>query len=85
MKTIWKYELTVGKNKINLPWGSQVLTVQMQDGKPYIWVLLDPKEKEYPHIFEIYGTGHTIEDSQCNIYIGTWQDGPYVWHLFKSI
>ena len=84
MKTIWKYPLESGKNIISLPWDNQILTVQMQNGEPYVWVLLDPKEKTYPTLLEVYGTGHTIEDSQSKHYIGTWQDGKCVWHLFKT-
>ena len=84
MSTIWKYKLSVGENEINLPSYNQILTVQLQNEEPYVWVLLDPKEKTYPMLFDVYGTGHTIEDSQFKHYIGTWQDGPHVWHLFKT-
>ena len=85
MKRIYKYELSdKGRQEIELPWYSQILSVQMQNGTPCIWVLLNPDDKTYPQLFEIYGTGHEIKKSEFKHYIGSWQDGPTVWHLFKT-
>jgi len=85
-KVIWKIELSEqGIQNIRLPKNYQILTLQKQRDIPCIWVLVDPTEPIMVERFEIYGTGHEIHfDTGTNReYIGTFQDGSFVWHLFK--
>jgi len=58
--TIWKFDIT-DQIDIELPKDSVVLTVQVQNNRLCLWVLLDPsiEEKEIRH-FIYFGTGHTI-------------------------
>jgi len=43
MKTIWKFPLAVdGFQKIDMPKGAEVLTVQTQGERACLWVKLDP-------------------------------------------
>ena len=82
MRTIYKYELT---RVVTLPINSQVLKAGMQNGSMYIWVLIDPNEKQtYYANFEIIGTGHTFEfDYLTHTYIDSLFDGPFVWHILE--
>lgn len=87
MKVIHKYELKVTDSQfIRLPIGAEILTVQMQHGKPCMWALVNTSETIGAINIEIYGTGNTIHDAQRE-YIGTFQmeDGYLVWHVFKII
>lgn len=88
-KTIWKFELDPYKTKIPMPVGSEILTIQTQNEKPFIWALLCPDEKIETREFEIYGTGDlmTIQNSigATLSYINTFQleDGKLVFHVFE--
>lgn len=92
MKTIYKYALKhdlTGITAIDLPKGAQVLSVQMQNFQPHLWVLIDPNEEEKEtRVFVIYGTGKPLGDN-LGVYIGTYQQNVHdvinlVWHLFEQ-
>ncbi len=68
--------------EIDLPYGSVVRCVALQHELPHIWVELNQLHKLVTHTFRIFGTGESI-DSDMYEYVGTWQDVPYVWHLYK--
>ena len=86
MKTIFKYPLvTRDEMSLNMPIGAEILTVQLQDGVPCMWTRVDPSRCQETRIFHIHGTGNPIPNSDREIYIGTWQKGSFVWHLFEFI
>lgn len=60
--------------------GFDILCLQMQNGTPTIWAAVDPDYTLVQATIEMYGTGHDIEGSPD--YIGTVQDGRFVWHYF---
>jgi len=89
MRKIFKYEIPIEDEfELELPKGAQVLTFQIQYGKPVIWAIIDPEEDIFEKInFRLFGTGHIIEKNIIPLsYIGTVQmaDGQLVWHLFKE-
>ena len=83
---VFKYELDPSTQKLELPVAAQVLTVQVQNGCPYIWALVDETltttETRY---FPIYGTGHRMR-SGPRTYVGTFQleSGALVFHVFEE-
>jgi hypothetical protein len=82
---IWKYELESedGEQPLRLPVKAQILAVQMQGEDLCIWALVDPAEtKMRDHTVLVIGTGRTCEIGSIHKYIGTVQDGEYVWHVF---
>ncbi|MBA7601789.1 hypothetical protein ES703_08870 [subsurface metagenome] len=70
---------------LELPLGAEILAFQIQANTPMIWVLVDPETvKEIRH-FAIRGTGESMNDwRSTDIYIGTVQIPPFVWHLFET-
>jgi hypothetical protein len=73
---------------IDLPADSKILSFQVQNGKPYIWVIVDPEKTLVSRYFTIIPTGAEIEYlSEVLIYIGTIQmaSGAIVFHLFEDI
>ena len=88
MKKIYKYRIEATDDQnIEMPVGAKILTVQNQYGIPCIWAMVDTNaEKERVHI-KVYGTGHTIQDSDRLEYIGTFQmcGGALVFHAFKVL
>lgn len=86
---IFKYEISIKeKFDLELPSHSKILSFQLQNGKPYIWVLLDENKVLKHRYFTIVGTGHEFDyHPDIMKYIGTIQmnQGALVWHLFEDI
>lgn len=88
--SVWKFPVeTADTSKITMPRDAKVLRFGLQDGKPFLWVLVNTAEKrtELRH-FRFAGTGHDIERfPSCLEYIGTvdMADGSLVFHLFELV
>jgi len=82
---IWKYELEVGSQRIEMPVGARLLDIQCQRGKPCLWVLCDPSATMCRRRFEMYGTGHDTR-REVGEYVGTFQMdcGYVVFHVFDE-
>ena len=83
MQTIYKYPFEV-KNEFTLamPEGAQVLTVQLQGETPCIWAMVDHDTPMIERTFAVFGTGHPLPKKK-SMYISTFQQPPFVWHLFE--
>lgn len=93
---IWKHPMALGRaQRIDMPRGARILTVQLQDNTPTLWTLCDPEQPLESRVIITFGTGHTInlppgckEVATAHLfglaYIGTFQQGPYVWHVFEE-
>ncbi len=82
IKQIWKYKV---ENIIEMPKEAEILSVQIQNGQMFnacIWAKVNPENELEKRQFVVIGTGHTFDDTNYE-YIGTYQDGPFVWHLFE--
>lgn len=87
-KKIYKYKLsTTSIQQIEIPRNGEVLCVQVQNQSPCIWVLVDPNEPIEKRTFELFGTGHVIDESKERKYIGTYQFmyGEIVFHCFELL
>jgi hypothetical protein len=82
---VYKYEFSVDDEvTIKMPVGAKVLHVGSQHyARGCIWALVD---EEMPHLqdrrFLIRGTGHPVPEAAAHL--GTWFDGPFVWHIFEE-
>jgi hypothetical protein len=89
MKEIWKYKLDPRVSTIPMPEGAEILSVQVQRETPCVWAEVDPTHPLYVRTFEIYGTGHPINDMSGHErkFIGTFQlnQGDLVFHVFETI
>jgi hypothetical protein len=88
--TIWKYPLLnfpVLDLALAMPKGSRILTVQMQGNQPCLWALVDQNAPKVTYHFTIVGTGWEIgvADAGGIEYIGTFQTGSFVWHVFRGV
>lgn len=80
---IWKYIIILESTNTRLiPRGAKPLTVQLQNGIPYVWVQVQPGEEKVVHRFYIMGTGCPHDSNKIGEYVGTWQKDGFVWHLF---
>ena len=87
---IYKYELDLFnlEQEIQMPTGSQVLSVQEQDGKLCLWALVPTDTKSSAHRFQVLVIGTMRKDQVPSVrgFIGTvgMMDGAYVVHVFKD-
>jgi hypothetical protein len=88
---ICKYRLNViDKQEFLVPKGTQFLSVGVQDGIVTTWALVSDTTKEQQKVtFYIIGTGNPIPDdyklmAKAN-FLGTIQQGIFVWHVFMEV
>lgn len=91
MRQIWKFPLGVAPDDatvtLEMPAGAQI--VQFAGGEhsavfaPTIWAIVDTDEQPEPRRFTVYGTGHPLPRN--GRHIGTYFDGPFVWHVFELV
>lgn len=85
MKKIFKYQIPIARKiRLDFPVGGKILTFQMQNGIPTIWILIDDEKVSWTHFFSLYPTGEDTEIYSDNEYIGTVIDREFVWHLFHD-
>lgn len=88
MTKVYKFPLEISdEQKVLMPDGSKVLTVQVQKGKPCLWAECNPDKEPVLRTFLIRGTGHPIDDDIKKEYIGTIQilESQIVYHVFERL
>ena len=86
MKTIHKYTLQLTEwQSIQMPAESKILTIQMQNGVPCMWVEVDTSLQSVTRKFLTVGTGHAINDEV--VYLGTYQlySGGLIMHVMELV
>ncbi len=87
MKRVFKYSFLIDDTfKLLLPKDAEILSVQVQNDWPQMWVLVydaNITNLEYRY-FRLAGTAHVIEEA-IKTFIGTFQmqKGALVYHLFE--
>lgn len=84
-KEVWKFGLSVGHQEIEMPADSELLSVQVQNGLPCLWAVVDPSAPKAMVRFRVHGTGHPLEEDIDEwIWLGTFQmhGGGLVFHVF---
>lgn len=88
---IYKYHLEVKeKQQLFLPEFAKIIALQIQNGMPCIWVKIPEiqygmggKATDEIRTFITVGTGHTFSEENL-IYVGTYQLGAFVGHVFEE-
>lgn len=86
MKTIFKFPLMMTEQqRVAMPIGAQMLTVQMQNDTPCLWALVDKSNNLHDVKIFTVGTGHEITRDDL-VYIGTYQvyGGKLIFHVFRE-
>jgi len=84
-QVIWKYSLEgIGRQRVDMPVGAKVLSVQMQDNALTVWALVNDRAKVLPRTFLVTGTGHEGEFDNMR-HVGTVQLRGFVWHVFEEV
>lgn len=92
MKTIWRYEIPNQECFwLDIPQGSHVISVQLKDGAPHLWAIVETESKLEHRMFTLVVTGQSLSDAflVSHSYVGMFQlmgDGPtLVFHLFEAV
>jgi hypothetical protein len=91
MKTVWKYEIDLDQLKqhegddaaefiCHMPTGSAPLHVDVQNGTPCLWALVDTERRLQQRTFLLVGTGHSINTD--GRHVGSFQLARFVGHIF---
>lgn len=80
MRSIYKYQLNEGN--IDAPVGAKPLTVQTQNGIPCLWMEVDPQAPITERVILLNATGQPFIGCEGAQYVGTYQQGVYVWHVY---
>ena len=86
MKKIFKYELSFeNRTFLKMPEKSEIMDIQIQNGKPVMWAMVEPDSREIEVKINIYGTGWTIDHlATKDEYLATICDGELVFHFFMN-
>lgn len=87
MRSIWKFQVqSRDRFTIGLPPGAKFLSVQIQNGVPQSWWLVDESREQEFRTFRVFGIGHEVPVDESLQYLGTFQlhDGSLVFHLFEE-
>ena len=80
-KTIWKFELEpTDEQFIEMPMGYELLSVAMQNGRLYFWVVVRPNNPPVTAQIRIFGAGNPVEYGSMK-FLGTVLD-TQLWHVF---
>lgn len=88
MRSIYKFSVPIKDDfTLELPKGAKPLAVQVQHGKPMLWVMVDPDEPTETRSFRLAGTGHPLADGVDYRHVGTFQMewGALVFHLLEVL
>lgn len=84
MLTIYKYRFEVDDRiAIEMPARAQILKVECQDGVPCMWAAVDTEAPRRLREFIILGTGHPAPPDVA-AHVATFQQPPFVWHMFEA-
>jgi hypothetical protein len=80
---VWKFEIPAQPSfTLDMRLGARVLSVQLQDGKPMLWALVDTSQPERTFAFRSVPTGLEFDPTGLT-FAGTFQPLPgLVFHLF---
>lgn len=82
MRVIYKYRLLLDHEQtIMLPEGFQLLSLEIQDGYPWIWCIVNSANDFKPVNIKTYPTGMPMKHESLQ-YIGTIHKDGFVWHFF---
>jgi hypothetical protein len=69
-----------------MPMGADILSIQVQQGIPTIWAMVDPDAPQVMREFRCLGTGYPVPKGLPMRFIDTVQlmDGELVFHVFET-
>ena len=84
---IFKFRLKSETEQIvRMPAKSEIMDIQMQNGVPVMWALVDDSSEIIDVKINMYWTGEELRKSNSEeIFLATVQDGEIVCHFFMEV
>ncbi len=84
MKRIYKYPLEAkfGSQHVSMPKHAEIKAIQPQSGNPCMWAFVDPENEVVAREFILVPTGGEPIPAGLMGYLGTFQIGWLVYHVF---
>lgn len=84
MRTIYKYPIKVTDvQEVKMPFGAKIICAQLQNEVVTLWAECETFNSNTSRTIEIFGTGHQIDGQYSRTYVGTVQQGGFVWHVYE--
>lgn len=85
MITIWKHPLIITDEQVvRFPPGATLLHVGLDPQRtPCIWAKVTPETSSRPYRVYLVGTGNPMPDD-VGEHLGSFVQGPFVWHAFAG-
>lgn len=84
-KTIWKFPFQIIDGfQLEMPKGSHIVLVEPQEEQPCIWAEVDSEAPMELRTFLLFGTGHAVVNSDFASHVASFQQPPFVWHLYEA-
>lgn len=86
MRTVYKYELAeplAAEQTLMMPRHAEPVHVEVQGDRVCLWACVDTAELPEARRFLLTGTGQPVPAGWK--YAATWQQPPFVWHLWEAI
>lgn len=82
--TICQFPIAItGEQLIDMRRFAKILCVQMQGLQPCLWAVVDRDAHTEQRTIRTLGTGQPF-DEEPGVYVGTYQTGPLVFHVFDG-
>ena len=83
---IFKYLIgTHHKQSIEIPSEYHILDIQIQNGFPVLWAMVNPESEKTTLNLIVYGTGwNIVHDTNKYYFVRTVQAQGFVWHYFAE-
>lgn len=87
---IWKFPIRGnGIARISMPVGAKIVGVGIQNSYDFcLWAEVEETALVEDRFFEVYGTGHEIQDLGTPKHLGTiltQPNGAFVWHVYEHV
>lgn len=84
--TIWKFLFDVNDRvSMRMPGTPRVLLVECQRGEACLWAEVDPDAPLREHRFRVFGTGHPRIPAAGLEHVASFQQPPFVWHMYREL
>ena len=86
VKTIWRFPMTTGENKLSLPRDAKFLSIGIAvDKSVSAYFLVAPGVGPEARLFWLFGTGWEVPEGLDYLGTVTQHQGYFVWHLFEAV
>lgn len=85
MKTIWKFPFSIEEFiGLRMPANATLLHVDVQNGTPCLWAVVNPDEPMVLRNLRVIATGQAFAVDYDDEHVATFQSGQFVWHVFDE-